>query len=210
MSLPPQIRFTALKQLAAIDVFDTQVAAFDERLTELFDETEPIRLLRTMPGIGFVLGILVSLEVGDVGRFGSPGKLASYAGTVPRVHSSGGKTRYGRLRNDVNRYLKWAFVSDGEEMTPANRVRIRELDPSDTYDQKLLLTNALSEMTRFGICQWETSPHAGLPVRSPASGGIARRHNYARHTSTPHWAWSGRVDLFFSHESLVRILESNT
>jgi transposase len=26
------------------------------------------------------------------------------------VHSSGGETRYGRLRNDVNRYLKWAFV----------------------------------------------------------------------------------------------------
>ncbi len=110
MSLPPQTRFTALRQLAAIDMFDTQVAAFDERLTELFDETEQIRLLRTMPGIGFVFGILVSLEVGDVGRFGGPDKLASYAGTVPRVHSSGGKTRYGRLRNDVNRYLKWAFV----------------------------------------------------------------------------------------------------
>lgn len=110
MSLPPQTRFTALNQLGAIDMFDTQVAAFDGRLTELFDETEPIRLLRTMPGIGFVFGIVVSLEVGDVGRFGSPGKLASYAGTVPRVHSSGGRTRYGRLRSDVNRYLKWAFV----------------------------------------------------------------------------------------------------
>lgn len=28
----------------------------------------------------------------------------------PRVHSSGGKTRYGQLRGDVNRYLKWAYV----------------------------------------------------------------------------------------------------
>ena len=26
------------------------------------------------------------------------------------MHSSGDKTRYGRLRSDVNRYLKWAFV----------------------------------------------------------------------------------------------------
>ena len=32
-------------------------------------------------------------------------------------------------------------------MTPANRVRISQFDPSDTYDQKLLLTSALSEMT---------------------------------------------------------------
>ena len=27
-----------------------------------------------------------------------------------RVHASGGKTRYGPLRPDVNRYLKWAFI----------------------------------------------------------------------------------------------------
>ena len=33
----------------------------------------------------------------------------SYAGMVPRVHSSGGKARYGRTRKDVNHYLKWAY-----------------------------------------------------------------------------------------------------
>ncbi len=37
-------------------------------------------------------------------------KLASYAGKVPRVNSSGGKTYYGRVRPDVNRYLKWAYT----------------------------------------------------------------------------------------------------
>lgn len=120
MSLPPQTRFTTLQQLADIDMFDTQIAAFDERLSELFDETEEIRLLKTMPGIGFVFGVLVSLEVGDVGRFGGPGKLASYAGTVPRVHSSGGKTRHGRLRQDVNRYLKWAYLEAANTIS-ANR-----------------------------------------------------------------------------------------
>lgn len=120
MSLPPQTRFTTLQQLADIDMFDTQIAAFDERLSKLFDETEEIRLLKTMPGIGFVFSILVSLEVGDVGRFGGPGKLASYAGTVPRVHSSGGKTRHGRLHQDVNRYLKWAYLEAANTIS-ANR-----------------------------------------------------------------------------------------
>jgi transposase len=36
--------------------------------------------------------------------------LASYAGTVSRVSSSGGKTRHGALRQDVNRYMKWAYL----------------------------------------------------------------------------------------------------
>ena len=40
-------------------------------------------------------------------------RLASYAGTTPRVHYSGGKTRFGTLRTDVNQYLKWAFVEAG-------------------------------------------------------------------------------------------------
>ncbi|MDP2917264.1 MAG: transposase, partial [Dehalococcoidia bacterium] len=34
----------------------------------------------------------------------------SYSGKVPRVNSSGGKTFYGKVRPDVNRYLKWAFT----------------------------------------------------------------------------------------------------
>jgi transposase len=50
------------------------------------------------------------LEVGDATRFATAEKLAAYAGTTPRVHASGGKTRFGPSRPDVNRYLKWAFV----------------------------------------------------------------------------------------------------
>ncbi len=53
---------------------------------------------------------LIALEVGDVERFPGPGHLASYARMVPRVQASGGKVRYGRTRQDVNRYLKWAYT----------------------------------------------------------------------------------------------------
>jgi len=49
-------------------------------------------------------------SVGDVSRFSRPEQLAAYAGVVPRVHESGGKRRYGGLRTEANRYLKWAFV----------------------------------------------------------------------------------------------------
>ena len=34
-------------------------------------------------------------------------------GEVPRVYSSGGKTRYGRTSQDVNRYPKWAYTEAG-------------------------------------------------------------------------------------------------
>ena len=43
-------------------------------------------------------------------RFPSAEHLASYSGTTPRVHASGGKVRYGHVRSDSNHYLKWAFM----------------------------------------------------------------------------------------------------
>jgi len=44
------------------------------------------------------------------GFFAPAPELASYAGTTPKVHASGGKLHYGQMRPDVNRYLKWAFL----------------------------------------------------------------------------------------------------
>ena len=67
-------------------------------------------LLKTLPGIGPILAVVIAMEIGDVNRFPGPDRLASYAGTVPRIASSGGKTFYGKVWPDVNRYLKWAFV----------------------------------------------------------------------------------------------------
>ena len=64
----------------------------------------------SLPGVGFILAVVIYSETGDVQRFVSASHFASYSGTAPRVHASGGKVRLGPLRSDVNRYLKWAFV----------------------------------------------------------------------------------------------------
>jgi transposase len=76
----------------------------------VFTPTPVIQQLLTLPGVGLTLAVVIALEVGDVRRFATAEKLAGYAGTTPRVHASGGKTRFGPARPDVNRYLKWAFV----------------------------------------------------------------------------------------------------
>lgn len=107
--LPEHTQFATQLQLQQVEQLDGVIGGLNQRMEEVFEETEAVRLLRSMPGIGFLLGVVISLEVGDIGRFPGPEQLASYAGTVPRVHASGGKVRYGALRNDVNRYLKWAF-----------------------------------------------------------------------------------------------------
>jgi transposase len=108
--LPEQAGFSARALLAQLDFVQVQIEQQEERLGELLEETAAMRLQRSLPGFGPILSPVVVLEMGDVERFPDGEHFASYAGTTPRVHSSGGKTRYGKLRPDVNRYLKWAFV----------------------------------------------------------------------------------------------------
>jgi transposase len=76
---------------------------------ELVKTTPEMQRLKTLPGVADILAATIWLEIGDIGRFASAERLASYAGTTPRVHASGDRYRYGRTRPDVNRYLKWAF-----------------------------------------------------------------------------------------------------
>ena len=108
--LPEQTRAMNALLLEQLDSLDVHIDATERRIRRLVEQTPEMLLLKTLPGIGNILAAAVCLEIGDIDRFASAERLASYAGTTPRVHSSGGKTRYGRLRPDVNRYLRWAFV----------------------------------------------------------------------------------------------------
>lgn len=108
--LPPQTAATTLELLDRLGGLAQSIAAQEQRIAELVKDTPEMGLLQTIPGIGRILATVIALEIGTIGRFPSAGHLASYAGTTPRVMSSGDKTRYGRLRPDVNRYLKWAFI----------------------------------------------------------------------------------------------------
>jgi transposase len=108
--LPEHTRFATERLLEELDGVIHQINAFEKRMSAVFRTTPEVELLMSLPGVGFILATVIDLEIGSVGRFPRAEKLAAYAGTTPRVHSSGGKTRYGRLRPDVNRYLKWAFI----------------------------------------------------------------------------------------------------
>lgn len=108
--LPEHTRFSTELQLREIDAHSVEIDRLEERMRGVFEETGEVVRLRTIPGIGFLFGVMIAAEVGDVERFATSEHLASYAGTAPRVKSSGGKTSHGKLRTDVNQYLKWAFI----------------------------------------------------------------------------------------------------
>ena len=132
--LPEQTKWVSKLLLEQVETLGAQMKEVEKRLEELVKETPEMGLLRTLPGVGKILSGVMALEIGEVGRFASGEKLASYCGTTPRVMSSGDKTRYGKLRSDVNRYLKWAFV-EAANVVAVNRGRHPERHVSRLYER---------------------------------------------------------------------------
>jgi len=108
--LPQETRLATLHEWELLDFLEAQIAALEERIRERIASVGWVRLLKSLPGIGTILGCTLYLEIGDVGRFATPEKLASYAGLVPTVHASGGKLWQGSIPRSANHFLKWAFV----------------------------------------------------------------------------------------------------
>jgi len=104
-ALPSQTRFAAGEQLDYIDHLAEEVAYFEHRIAEVFEGSAEVDIIDTLPGVGRLLAVVIRLEVGDVGRFASAGKLTGYSGTVPRLHQSGNRVRYGHTPRNVNHYL---------------------------------------------------------------------------------------------------------
>lgn len=111
--LPTHSRETVVDELAVLDFLELQIESAERRLQVIMAVSPEADLLKTLPCVGRILSMILMLEIGKVARFPTAAHLASYAGLVPRVHSSGGHTRMGQVCGNVNRNLKWAFVEAG-------------------------------------------------------------------------------------------------
>ena len=119
--------------LDELDHVGTNLKTIEGQMREAFAPCLATTYLQSEPGVGEMLAVVIWTEIGTIERFGRAEQLASYAGLVPREHSSGGKVRYGRVRKDVNLYLKWAFV-EAANAAVLNRARCEYRHISHLYD----------------------------------------------------------------------------
>lgn len=72
---------------------------------------DPITVaLSTLVGVGPVLSLTLRAEIGTITRFAHGRYLASYAGLVPEVEASGGRSRYGGITREGSPWLRWALI----------------------------------------------------------------------------------------------------
>ena len=110
LGLPEPWRGNVTASVELIDDRERQISEINQRLREGHADHPYIPLLRTAPGIGWVLAFTIAAEIGEIERFCSPAKLAGYTGLCPRVNQSGDRDRRGPLTRHGPRYLRWAML----------------------------------------------------------------------------------------------------
>ena len=91
-------------------LLERHIRALEDRIEADSAQNGDAVRLRTLPGIGKVLGPVIALEIDGIRRFQTADRFCAYAGLVPTTYSSGGRTSHGRMLPFCNRWLKWAFI----------------------------------------------------------------------------------------------------
>jgi transposase len=108
-----------------VDELNAQIAACEAELRAAGADHPYVPLLMTVPGIAWVLGYTIAAEIGDIGRFATPKKLAGYTGLCPIVRQSGRRDDRGSLAKNGPKYLRWALIEAATHAArhPANHER---------------------------------------------------------------------------------------
>ena len=97
--------------LKRIDLYDDLLREVELYITRYAKAHHPQAYyrLRSVPGIGEILALVILFEINDINRFPKVGNLLSYARLVKPSKESAGK-RVGYSGSKIgNAYLKWAF-----------------------------------------------------------------------------------------------------
>ncbi len=108
----PAAALPALRTLAAgVRGLDHEIKQIERRLKAARGEDERVKRLMSIPGVGIVGATVIAATVPDATLFRSGRDFAAWLGLVPRQHSSGGKTRLGRMTKMGDRYIRRLLIS---------------------------------------------------------------------------------------------------
>jgi transposase len=124
----PSTKLSAASDLQLITHYDEQIAALELHLTRSAKVDDPVTFgfLRSIPGIGPILGLVMLYEIDAIARFPEVKNFLSYSRLVRGVHESAGKVKGFGGKKLGNAHLKWAF-------SEAASLMLRSFEPAKRW-----------------------------------------------------------------------------
>lgn len=133
----PANQIIAGMQIKHIEQLSESIRKIEKVVMASAGELPSYGKLTTLPGIGIILGMTITMEVGDIKRFASPGDFASYCRTVEALRTSNSRKKGENNSKCGNRYLAWAFIE------AANFARRYDQQCRKWYDRKAAKTGKI-------------------------------------------------------------------
>jgi hypothetical protein len=95
--------------LASLDALAVTIDRLDGEVREHAKADPRVKVLTALPGIGQFTALVMLAEIGDITRFGSARKLASWAGLTPTVRGSAHTVRHGHISKQGSAWLRWVL-----------------------------------------------------------------------------------------------------
>jgi transposase len=94
---------------AVIDGLAPLTGRIDGELRQHAKADPRVKALTTLPGVGQFTALMMLAEIGDITRFPSARKLASWAELTPTVRGSDRTVRHGHISKQDPAWLRWVL-----------------------------------------------------------------------------------------------------
>ena len=147
------VRTAAQSQLKVLRCIMEEIDVLEKSIMKKLKNDPFFNLIKTVPGVGPILGMTILLETGEIKRFAKVGNYSSYCRCVESKRISNEKKKGENNRKNGNSYLGWAFIE-------ASNAAIRHYPEIKKYYQRKLnktmrvvalktIANKLSRATYF-------------------------------------------------------------
>jgi transposase len=109
LELPAISRELVTDYLAVIDGLAPVIERIDGELRQHAKADPRVKVLTELPGVGQFTALVMLAEIGDITRFPSARKLASWAGLTPTVRGSDLSVRHGHISKQGPAWLRWVL-----------------------------------------------------------------------------------------------------
>lgn len=140
----PANQLIAQIQAEHIQGLDRSIGRIEKAVLACAREIPLYEKLLTIPGLGRILGMTITMEVGEISRFKTDGDFASYCRVVDAQHLSNDKRKADNNQKCGNKYLAWAFVE------AANFARRYDQHCRQWYDRKAAKTSKVIATKALG------------------------------------------------------------
>lgn len=128
----PSVQLSIESDRKLLDSYHRIILDIEAAIKKHASQHDPFEyhLLRSVPGIGPILALVILYEIDTINRFEAVGNFISYARLVKCPHESNGKKSKGKNNKVGNPHLKWAF-------SEAAVLFLRNNEPAQKMKQRL-------------------------------------------------------------------------